>query len=689
MSTNVNRSTSSGQQPSFEQQLCSSIACQTTPTATRSNDNIDRPNDSQLGSRPNSPASSILIISERGSPHSVPCSADDRSDSFPRTIPQPESPMDQSPDGDLSQRPASARAWADLYATERGHSKWFNAYSRTDYPIIISDCGIGTNPYGYTYADFLDCEDEEARLLIIRTINQGDPADNKNQYPFATIFVDDTPKRYHIKRRIRQVFNNFWKPLIIFVGDNEEVWNPNNDDDIILEHEDMSPHCQSSKRSRFDNWTAANMPPIDIEELKQALVYAKRHYATDDEQIKRIHAILCFISSYACCETMRDVVRRRLADSTLVNTFETLVNMSRAQLKFEDRHSQYAFIALMADQIVRLIYFKFEHYIPEAVRLATSGIKRDNQDLTWKGSRHVGIMFPHEDFPYVDTNSALVRLLRQSYMDFNKQGNLDFEAIQKMKRTCEILLNWNDWTSCLPENEAYVRDVIALSVKGKDIFGIDTPKSRTPHQVLHGDHKRDIKYQGATYNIRHCNNLNGQLGNATSLKQMCLICGSLSHFTSNHQSCVLQHTLNDAKAIYFDNETRENKRLDSILQEGSRYSLNKTGKPTDSKSYARTLKAQHKCASNHACVTCRRRPGFPHFKTMSEIILDEKSRFRKKGIPLSRITAEAGRRYRLDEENAEASSSRHTLDKEEEETLPLPTPPRRPRYSGRGRKNHK
>ena len=78
-----------------------------------------------------------------------------------------ESPMDTTDDATLAERPASARAWAQLYAAERGHSDWFSLYSCTNHLIIISDCGKGTNPYGYTFADFLDLENEEAHMIIM------------------------------------------------------------------------------------------------------------------------------------------------------------------------------------------------------------------------------------------------------------------------------------------------------------------------------------------------------------------------------------------------------------------------------------------------------------------------------------------------------------------------------------------
>jgi hypothetical protein len=94
---------------------------------------------------------------------------------------------------------------------------------------------------------------------------------------------------------------------------------------------------------------------------------------------------------------------------SLLNTFETLVNLMHTQLHFQDKHSVLTMANIICDQAVRLISDKIEHWIPEAVRWTTSRLKRESQDLNWKRLTHAGLMFPHEDIGYKEaTNSKII-----------------------------------------------------------------------------------------------------------------------------------------------------------------------------------------------------------------------------------------------------------------------------------------
>ena len=128
-------------------------------------------------------------------------------------------------------------------------------------------------------------------------------------------------------------------------------------------------------------------------------------------------------------------------------------------------------------------------------------------------------MFPHQDFPYVDSNSALIHSVNQLNMEISQQGEINFDAVRKMKKTCKVLMDWNDWTSHSIENGEYTSDILGLIQDGRDIFGIDIPIARSEAAIRNGDHRRTIQHKGATYTIRHCNNLHATLGSAGPLKQ--------------------------------------------------------------------------------------------------------------------------------------------------------------------------
>jgi hypothetical protein len=73
---------------------------------------------------------------------------------------------------------------------------------------------------------------------------------------------------------------------------------------------------------------------------------------------------------------------------SLLNTFETLVNLMHTQLHFQDEHSVLTMANIICDQAVRLISDKIEHWIPEAVRWTTSGLKQESQQGSYKFKNH-------------------------------------------------------------------------------------------------------------------------------------------------------------------------------------------------------------------------------------------------------------------------------------------------------------
>ena len=107
---------------------------------------------------------------------------------------------------------------------------------------------------------------------------------------------------------------------------------------------------------------------------------------------------------------MRNILRNQVQDPSLINTFETLVNLMHTQLHFQDEYSVLTFATMICDQVVRLISNKFDHWIPEAIRMTTSGLDKSSQDLSWMRSLHVGLIYPNEDLCFKErTNSHCIR----------------------------------------------------------------------------------------------------------------------------------------------------------------------------------------------------------------------------------------------------------------------------------------
>jgi hypothetical protein len=103
------------------------------------------------------------------------------------------------------------------------------------------------------------------------------------------------------------------------------------------------------------------------------------------------------------------------------------------QLHFQDEHSVLTFTNIICDQAVRLISDKIEHWIPEAVRLTTSGLKCENQDLNWKQSMHARLMFLHEDIAYKEAmNSRIIRELEEKANQIGIEGTIDFQKAMEV-----------------------------------------------------------------------------------------------------------------------------------------------------------------------------------------------------------------------------------------------------------------
>jgi hypothetical protein len=241
-----------------------------------------------------------------------------------------------------------------------------------------------------------------------------------------------------------------------------------------------TPVWNPKTRRKYMTWTSANLAVPNIDKLKEAVTYADRFYKDNQDLIGKIHRVLTFASNYSNCEMMRNKLRSQVHDMSLLNTFLTLVNLMHTQLHFQDKHSVLTMANIICDQAVRLISDKIEHWIPEAVRWTTSGLKQESQDLNWKRSTHARLMFPHEDVGYKEaTNSRIIRELEEKANQVGIEGTIDFQKAMEVQTLCNHLLYVNNWTRTCHEQEIYVDDALSLIENGKEIFGIDPPIDRT------------------------------------------------------------------------------------------------------------------------------------------------------------------------------------------------------------------
>jgi antitoxin (DNA-binding transcriptional repressor) of toxin-antitoxin stability system len=565
--------------------------------------------------------------------------------------------VDQPCQTGTPERPRCARHYAEIYAAELGHPTLFNGIGIEDIPILIWNCGRGSRPVTYTFNDFLRLEDHQVRHIILGIMIANDD-EEVNKWPSSTLFIDDNHKRQVVKDRLNRAFLKRFQPVILFAGDKEEAWTMSNTAERAQRAQD-TPVWNPKTRRKYTTWTSANLAVPSIDKLKEAITYADRFYKNDDEKIGKVHRILSFASNYANCEMMRNKLQTQMHDLSLINTFETLVNLMHTQLHFQDEHSVLTWANIICDQAVRLLSDKIEQWIPEAVRLTTSGLKRESQDLNWKRSTHAGLLFPHEDIAYKEaTNSRIIRELEEKANQVGVEGTIDFQKAMELRTLCNHLLYVNDWTRTCHEQEIYVDDVISLIEAGREIFGIDPPIDRTERAIKNGENKRTITHAGSTYHIRFCNNLHVNAETSNPDRKICLYCGGARHHTSDHFGYKHQGQPPQRGEMRFDSYTTGYRRFDNIAQTRAKHSFQEQPKPVNSRAYNKVVQQ----------ITATTQTDLPSTRQVS-----------KKKKPLSRIIP---LQQQQQMQQPTASSSRRTMDDEE---LDDDTPSqRRPHYAARG-----
>src|SRR6201995_878777 len=99
-----------------------------------------------------------------------------------------------------------------------------------------------------------------------------------------------------------------------------------------------------------------------------------------------------------------------------------------------------------------------------AVRVTTAGTNHDNQSLTDQPTRHVGILFPYQDYyrQEGEDNASAVATIRMAISRFDLDGGIDFAEILKMQWACQDLLYHNHWNQVRPYDDLYIKDVTDL-----------------------------------------------------------------------------------------------------------------------------------------------------------------------------------------------------------------------------------
>jgi hypothetical protein len=254
----------------------------------------------------------------------------------------------------------------------------------------------------------------------------------------------------------------------MFRGDDEEYWEPAQQiiDRKVEEAMEMPAVGPERQRRRFDTWQEANFVPPSIEELTASIRYAGFRYKDDADVIDKILEIITLCSNFALCDTLRQILRYRAKNHNMVMCLEQLVNLMRAPMSFENRHSQDTYIALIADAAHRLYGSGYQYYLIEAVRATTAGYNKNEPNLSYRPTRHVGILFPQEDFfrERGETNSKVLKKLLDDVSNIESNGGIDFKAVQDAFQGCQDLLYHNHWQAPRPQDWDYVKDVEMLIV---------------------------------------------------------------------------------------------------------------------------------------------------------------------------------------------------------------------------------
>src|SRR6201995_6056118 len=350
--------------------------------------------------------------------------------------------------------------------------------------------------------------------------------------------MDDSTAKTIVKRKLMQAFKEFNTPKIIFKGNVVEMWTIPAPSAEEAEKElgfELPPNSDYTKsRKIYQVWKDANLLAPPLEELKEAINYAGFKYKDNKAVIDCIMGILTIFSNFAICETMRKILRKRATNPNMVNCLESLVNLMHVLFRFADRNSQLTHLALIADAANRLYASEYDFYLAEGIRVTTAGVNHDDQSLTDRPTRHVGILFPYQDYyrQEGEDNASAVATIRTAISRFDLDGGIDFAEILRMQRACQDLLYHNHWNQVRLSDDLYIKDITDLIYNDVDVFGIDKPKDRSsaPSTAT-----RDIKYKGNVYVLRNCNESHVSASAHMDNSSFCLTCGAAGPFPTSHQ----------------------------------------------------------------------------------------------------------------------------------------------------------
>src|ERR1700759_1610991 len=165
--------------------------------------------------------------------------------------------------------------------------------------------------------------------------------------------MDNSTAKSIVKCKLTQAFREFNMPKIIFKGNVIEEWTvpvPSAEEDgreIAYEIPPISDYAKSCKI--YQVWKDANLLAPPLEELKEAITYARFKYKDDKVIINCIIGILTIFSNFAVCETTRKILQKQATNPNMVNCLKSLVNLMHTLFRFADRNSQLCHLALIAD----------------------------------------------------------------------------------------------------------------------------------------------------------------------------------------------------------------------------------------------------------------------------------------------------------------------------------------------------
>jgi hypothetical protein len=206
---------------------------------------------------------------------------------------------DSGPDEPTPEQPRSARAWGTIYATELSKPMLYDGIGKEAHPILIWDCGKGFRHITYSFDNFMRLQDHHVVNAILQVMTNS----SDNKYPTSTLFMDDNYKRTIVKDQLDRAFTKRFQPIIIFAGDNEEIWTMSNTAERT-EQAANTPVWTPKTQRKYTTWTSANLAVPPPSKIKEAITFADRFFKDDDDKIGRVHRVITFASNTSNCTMM-------------------------------------------------------------------------------------------------------------------------------------------------------------------------------------------------------------------------------------------------------------------------------------------------------------------------------------------------------------------------------------------------